>query len=76
MKTLPIDTAPRDGTEILLVSVQYPNEHDPSVPLEYRLISIHNGYWDGEWKLGQPHYDLRIGDACATHWLPKSAIDV
>lgn len=66
----PIDTAPRDGTEIYLVSIQDCDGRST-------LVSIHNGYWHKDnagFSIGQPHHDIRIGDGCATHWLPTSAI--
>lgn len=63
----PIATAPRDGSEVLLVSIQ-PQE-DQTV-----LFSIYNGSWsdEGQFLLGPKGSSLNSvgGDACATHWLP------
>jgi hypothetical protein len=75
----PIETAPRDGTEVWLVSVQYPARDNPGlcIPQDYKIISIHNGYWcvaEELWKLGEPDFDIQVGDNCATHWMPKDAI--
>lgn len=72
MTPQPIDTAPRDGTEFYLVSIQ-------RIEKRSTLVSIHNGYWSselGHFCIGQPHHDLRIGDCCSTHWLPLGAFDL
>jgi hypothetical protein len=63
----PISTAPRDGSEILLVSIQ-PQDDGMA------YISISNGSWSaeaGHFVLGPKGSKFNsIGDGCATHWLP------
>jgi hypothetical protein len=69
-----LETAPRDGTEIYLLSVQSNFDADVFIG---RMISIHNGYWDGDgWVLGSKDWDSGIGDSCATHWLPLETFDI
>lgn len=66
-----ITTAPKTADEILLVSFQ--EQEDDSV-----YVSISNGCWseeEGKFVLGKRGSCLNeIGDACATHWLPRSAL--
>ena len=63
----PIGTAPRDGSEIMLVSIQ-PQEDGMA------YISISNGSWSDEegcFVLGAKGSKFNsVGDGCATHWLP------
>ncbi|CAN7382885.1 hypothetical protein LJR220_003405 [Bradyrhizobium sp. LjRoot220] len=63
----PIATAPRDGSEVLLVSIQ-PQQDGTT------YINICNASWstDGElFVLGPKGSEMNnVGHACATHWLP------
>ncbi len=46
----PIETAPRDGTEVYLVSVQHGGA----------LVSVHNGFWEGDgFTIGSPGFQQR-----------------
>lgn len=71
MIPLPIETAPTDLDEILLVSFQ--PQDDGST-----YISICNGSWSEKeqiFVIGKRGSVLNeVGDGCATHWLPKGAV--
>lgn len=63
-----IDSAPKDGNEIWLISVQ-------PQPSGHTYITINNGHWsvyDGCFVLGAKGCKTNsIGHECATHWAPR-----
>jgi hypothetical protein len=75
---MPIATAPRDGRELYLISIQ------PQDGGAWKIVSIHNGFWSDKparlgggvqgFMLGQPGFDSGVGDGCATHWLPAGVL--
>lgn len=64
----PLSSAPRDGTEIFLLTTSRVNGGV--------LISIHNGHWDGQgFVIGDRDSNTRCGDASATYWFPKELLE-
>lgn len=68
-----LETAPKLADEILLVSIQLQTDNS-------KYISICNGCWSAKeemFVLGKRGSELnKIGDACSTHWLPRSALGI
>ena len=65
----PIETAPKDGTRILLAHHQNKYENLPP------LIWVIDGQWGANWRTGddyQPHWhhDRKLRLVSPTHWMP------
>lgn len=66
---LPIESAPRDGTLLLLIQPEEGGELIPGLEDDYKWLSPYTftGWWrDGEWRCAE----YSAFDKSPTHWMP------
>jgi len=65
----PIETAPKDGTEILLYRPLAGKTHDPIIGI-YRGVPRDNGCWEETIPPGMSGENYTSGFCKPTHWMP------
>ncbi len=66
---LPIDTAPRDGSAVLLFRPLAQKTHDPIVTIR-KSIPRESHVWEATVPPGCDGKNFTEGSCCATHWMP------
>lgn len=65
----PIESAPRDGTVVILYRPLAHKTHDPQITIR-RTLSNDRGCWPATVPKGRDGKNFTEGSCYATHWMP------